>query len=324
MNEMNELAREQERQMGLRVDRVVQIVSQPHFGLPQFVASPALFGYDLTDAEPVEAEIATPVPQHGCAMYINAKRVAGRIAMVQRGSCMFQEKARYAQRSGAVGLIITDNNVGSSAAKSPFFAMSADNSRVDDITIPVIFLFHLESQKLQNQLLEYPTMIVSLAEKAYNPGAIFEQYLLTPPWYSRRKVKLANDFLAFNEEKTKVRFNFRFGDITSENDPNERNLIVERNVEAMQRTIIFSSDTYNSKFLNQARVMGYHLLGYPHQMKESDYSELKYLLRHIELLPSSESNAEKVQMSHRLDQTGKTSSVICHLKDAKNYRCVEV
>ncbi|KAI1715824.1 PA domain-containing protein [Ditylenchus destructor] len=292
MNEMNELAREQERQMGLRVDRVVQIVSQPHFGLPQFTASPALFGYDLTDAEPVEAEIATPVPQHGCAMYINAKRVAGRIAMVQRGSCMFQEKARYAQRSGAVGLIITDNNVGSSAAKSPFFAMSADNSRVDDITIPVLFLFHLESQKLQNQLLEYPTMI--------------------------------NEFLTFNEEKTLVRFNFRFGDITTENDPNERNLIVERNVEAMQRTLIFSSDTYNSKFLNQARVMGYHLLGYPHQMKESDYSELKHLLRHVELLPSSENNAEKDQMSNRWDQTGKTSSVTCHLKDAKNYRCVEV
>lgn len=76
----------------------------------------------------------------------------------------------YAKFVASANSCDLDNNVGSSAAKSPFFAMSADNSRVDDITIPVIFLFHLESQKLQNQLLEYPTMIVSLAEKAYNPG----------------------------------------------------------------------------------------------------------------------------------------------------------
>lgn len=30
----------------------------------------------------------------------------GRIAVVQRQDCMFQEKARHAQESGAVGIII--------------------------------------------------------------------------------------------------------------------------------------------------------------------------------------------------------------------------
>lgn len=33
--------------LGSRSERVVQIVSQPHFGNVQFVASPALFGADL-------------------------------------------------------------------------------------------------------------------------------------------------------------------------------------------------------------------------------------------------------------------------------------
>lgn len=51
----------------------------------------------------------TAVPFRACGPLTNAPRMKGRIAIVQRQDCMFQEKARYAQESGAVGIIIIGN-----------------------------------------------------------------------------------------------------------------------------------------------------------------------------------------------------------------------
>ena len=41
-----------------------------------------------------------------------------------------------------------DNVDGSSAATSPIFAMSGDGKEVDDVTIPVVFLFSMEASEL--------------------------------------------------------------------------------------------------------------------------------------------------------------------------------
>lgn len=42
-----------------------------------------------------------------------------------------------------------DNVAGSSAATSPMFAMSGDGKEVDDVTIPVVFLFFTEAAELR-------------------------------------------------------------------------------------------------------------------------------------------------------------------------------
>lgn len=41
-----------------------------------------------------------------------------------------------------------DNIDGSSAATSPIFAMSGDGKEVDDVAIPVVFLFSIEASEL--------------------------------------------------------------------------------------------------------------------------------------------------------------------------------
>lgn len=45
-------------------------------------------------------------PYSGCADLSNAEFVAGRIALLQRGQCMFAEKARNIQKAGAIGGIV--------------------------------------------------------------------------------------------------------------------------------------------------------------------------------------------------------------------------
>lgn len=65
---------------------------------------------------------------------------------------------------------------------SSFFSMSADNSDASvSLKIPVVFLFHLEGQKILNQHIQHPKMVVQLSEKVSNPRNNFILYNLNNP-----------------------------------------------------------------------------------------------------------------------------------------------
>lgn len=87
------------------IERNVQVVSDPHFGSISLLASPAQFGAEL-EGYPEEGEAVIAEPYKACSELRNGRRIRGRIAIVQRGGCMFQEKARYAQNAGAIGVIV--------------------------------------------------------------------------------------------------------------------------------------------------------------------------------------------------------------------------
>jgi hypothetical protein len=59
------------------------------------------------------ADGAGPTTFDGCSPLTNAADVAGKLALVDRGTCAFTVKARNAQDAGAVGVIIVNNAVGS-------------------------------------------------------------------------------------------------------------------------------------------------------------------------------------------------------------------
>ena len=86
----------------------------------------------------------------------------GKIVVVERGDCMFVEKARVLQGLGAVGGIVMDNTEGTAAATSPLFAMSGDG--VDDIKIPMVFLFMEEAKLLMQIMAEDQDLKVTLEE----------------------------------------------------------------------------------------------------------------------------------------------------------------
>lgn len=74
---------------------------------------------------------AGPTITDGCTAFANAAEINGNIALIDRGTCTFVEKARNAQNAGAVGVIVADNRR-DTCLPPP---MGGDDT---SITIPVI------------------------------------------------------------------------------------------------------------------------------------------------------------------------------------------
>jgi len=116
-------------------------------------AGPAQFGPELLGGHTVTGSLVAADPLRACsAAQQDGSRLAGAVVLVQRGDCMFVEKARVLQQLGAKAGIVMDNTEGTAAVSSPLFAMSGDG--VDDVRIPMVFLFTAEAARLTKQLEE--------------------------------------------------------------------------------------------------------------------------------------------------------------------------
>uniref|UniRef100_A0A4W4GID1 alpha-1,2-Mannosidase n=1 Tax=Electrophorus electricus TaxID=8005 RepID=A0A4W4GID1_ELEEL len=179
MQEMMELSSQQQKEQ--LPPRAVQIISHPFLGRVVLTAGPAQFGMDLSKSSlGVRGFVAVVEPYSGCSELTNAEFVAGRIALLQRGQCMFAEKARHIQKAGAIGGIVIDDNEGSSSDTAPLFQMAGDGRSTDDVTLPLLFLFHKEGSILLQALKEHREVEVLLSEKARDRGKPRDQ--------ARRKV----------------------------------------------------------------------------------------------------------------------------------------
>lgn len=74
----------------------------------------------------------------------------------------FLQKARKLQEAGAVGGIVIDNATDSSVITSRAFSMSDDG--VDDVNIPLVFLFASEARPLLDMLNINPDLVVTISE----------------------------------------------------------------------------------------------------------------------------------------------------------------
>uniref|UniRef100_A0A8C3A042 alpha-1,2-Mannosidase n=1 Tax=Cyclopterus lumpus TaxID=8103 RepID=A0A8C3A042_CYCLU len=165
MQEMMELSSQQQKEQ--LPPRAIQIVSHPFLGRVVLTAGPAQFGIDLSKSSTgVRGFVTVAEPYSGCTEITNAEYVQGHIALLQRGQCMFAEKARHIQKAGAIGGIVIDDNEGSSSDTAPLFQMAGDGRSTDDITMPLLFLFHKEGNILLEALKEYREAEVLLSDKA--------------------------------------------------------------------------------------------------------------------------------------------------------------
>ncbi|XP_014613014.1 PREDICTED: ER degradation-enhancing alpha-mannosidase-like protein 3, partial [Polistes canadensis] len=112
------------------------------------LAGPAHFGPELHSFNKVTGKVVFTYPLAACTDLLNTEKLKNKIVIMKRGDCMFMEKARRIQKAGAIAGIVLDNVSGTSAATSPIFAMSGDEKEVDDVTIPVVFLFNVEATEL--------------------------------------------------------------------------------------------------------------------------------------------------------------------------------
>lgn len=67
-------------------------------------------------------------------------------------------------------LSLSDDNEGSSSDTAPLFQMAGDGRSTDDITLPLLFLFHKEGNILLEALKEYREVEVLLSDKARDRG----------------------------------------------------------------------------------------------------------------------------------------------------------
>ncbi|CAL1540392.1 unnamed protein product [Lymnaea stagnalis] len=141
----------------------IRLMSDPFNGGVVFRAGPAQFGYDLNKNPPIRGQLAIARPFKGCTNIENVDEIRGKVVIVERGDCMFVDKARNLQKSGAVGGIVFDQAQGSSSDVLSLFAMSGDGT--NDVTIPMVFLFWKQGQDLFETLNGYPDLVVEVAAK---------------------------------------------------------------------------------------------------------------------------------------------------------------
>lgn len=101
------------------------------------IAGPLVGAEDASDS-------AGPATTDACSTLSNASALAGRVALVDRGTCLFTDKARRVQDAGAVALVVANNVADTSAL------LMAGND--PSITIPVVSVTQADGATLRANL----------------------------------------------------------------------------------------------------------------------------------------------------------------------------
>ncbi|MGE5275935.1 MAG: PA domain-containing protein [Acidobacteriota bacterium] len=129
----------------LRVDAPAAAAGRYAVGTADFgpsVASHAVSG--ALAAARDAADTAGPSETDACSAISNASEIAGKIALVDRGTCLFTEKVKHAQDAGALAVVVADNAAGA----PPGGLGGADAS----ITIPSVRITQSDGALLRAQL----------------------------------------------------------------------------------------------------------------------------------------------------------------------------
>jgi PA domain-containing protein len=121
------------------------------FGTAAFgprVGTPNVFA--LVVAAQDAANAAGPSTTDGCSAFTNAAAIAGKIALVERGTCGFALKARNATNAGASAVIIY-NNVANVNAAPP--GMADDGINGGFVTIPAVSMTRADGLAILGQAL---------------------------------------------------------------------------------------------------------------------------------------------------------------------------
>ena len=127
----------------------------------------AEFGAQIGEV-PLIAQLAigrdsTDNPTLGCAPLVNPEEVRGKIALIDRGDCLFQEKAYHAEQAGAVGVIICN-------PANDLLTMAAAEDRSDiPVTIPAVLLRERDCTPLKQVIKAGGTVEVALQDNNLTP-----------------------------------------------------------------------------------------------------------------------------------------------------------
>ncbi len=136
------------------------------------IEAPQTFGTFPAITTPITGEIVlaedgTAASTEGCSAFTvaNATAMAGKIAIVRRGTCNFAVKMKNAQNAGAIAAIMMNNNTDN------IFAMGGSDPT---ITIPTAMINKADGDMLQNALLNGATVSISMnpSNGTYNGSVV--------------------------------------------------------------------------------------------------------------------------------------------------------
>jgi len=135
----------------VRITSPASIAGLYEFGTASFGAvltSPGISGQVVAAVDPADG--AGPTTTDGCSPFTNAADVAGKIALVERGTCTFIVKAQNATAAGAAAVLIY-NNAANAAAAAP--ALGGTDTVPPTVTIVALGLGRATGLAIVNQLL---------------------------------------------------------------------------------------------------------------------------------------------------------------------------
>ena len=127
-------------------------VNSPGAIAGNYAVGPASFGPSLSSPGVTATVVQALDPSDGagvlttdaCSPLTNAAAVSGKIALIDRGTCLFVTKVKNAQNAGAVGVVIADN-----AAGSPPPGLGGSDAT---ITIPAVRITQADGDTIKAQL----------------------------------------------------------------------------------------------------------------------------------------------------------------------------
>jgi PA domain/Thrombospondin type 3 repeat len=129
----------------LRVDTPEAVAGRYAVGLASF--GPSLASHSISGGLVLAqdaSDAAGPATTDGCSPLSNPSEIAGKIALVDRGTCNFTVKVANAQSAGALAVVIADNVAG-----APPGGLGGDDS---SITIPSVRIAQSDGAALNAQL----------------------------------------------------------------------------------------------------------------------------------------------------------------------------
>lgn len=99
--------------------------------------------FDTIEAEAVIVSDGTFADSLGCQAITNGAELAGKIAIIYRGTCGFTQKVLNAQNAGAVGVVVITNN------NQAAIAMTGSNAA---ITIPSVMISRADGARLRARI----------------------------------------------------------------------------------------------------------------------------------------------------------------------------
>ncbi len=144
---------------GVNGDNLLSVTS-PEVIARSYETASAGFGPAITDVpiigQVVEARDNSNDPKKACGTIVNAGDVAGKIAMIDRGGCFFEEKVVNAEKAGAIAVIICnfENNV---------ISMGGVGT-ITDPDIPTVMMTSADCQLIRQYLEEGVTVKFQLSE----------------------------------------------------------------------------------------------------------------------------------------------------------------